>query len=242
MSGARTRRIRRIQDSDELGEFVAKLDAYRAGRDSDWMLRHDTRENPAVWLTTPISSSKMDEPRDESNYETAQQLLNEASGFARRVVYGPDFKFAGYDVKVPPGGYSYLSGGTSERGDAWPGGTISTLLVRADDWGALRCLKQIIDALADYPVLDDEDCSRREWEHDHPSEHECYSDAGDDCPCAVRNHAHIGPGFQPEDADEDGEVYCDRCSEHVVPGTIAGQGNTHGEDDGSNPDQGRLFW
>lgn len=234
MSGARTRRIRRIAAALPL---VKDLRAYEDGRNRDWMFRHDSRENPALWLVTPIShGTRSDDARADSNYEVAERMLNEASGFSA-IVKWPDW--TAQDGTVYPG-VSYLAGGTGTRHDAWPGGTIETLLVRADDAPALLVLERIIRALSDYPVLDDEHCSDLEWRHDHPSEDECYSE-DEECPCAVRNHAHTGEGFGPEDAGENGEVYCRRCSAYVVPGSVVGDGNTHGEDDGSDPDQATLF-
>jgi hypothetical protein len=226
-TGARTRRIQRIAAS-ELGEFTAKLRAHGDERDRDWLTRHDSREDPALWLVAPIShSDRSQDARDDSNYEVAERLLNEASGFAARRQW-PDWTAA--DGTVYPGP-SYLAGGTATRYDAWPGGVIETLLVRADDALALRELRRIIAALEYYPVLDDEHHSDLEWSRAHPSENECYSEDENGCPCAVRNHDHAGPDFRPEDAEDDGQVWCARCREYVIPGTSAGDGNTHDEDE-----------
>ena len=226
MSGARTRRIQRIQ-AGSLGDFVVKLRAHESACDRNWMTRHDSHEDRSVWLVTPIShNGRREDPLDDSNYDTAERLLNEVSSFSERNQWPA---WTAPDGTVYPGTV-YWSGGTSTRDDAWPGGIIETLLVRADDAPALRELERIVNALADYPVLDDEHYSEMEWESNHPSDHECYSE-DEDCPCAVRNHDHTGPDFRPEDADEDGEIYCRSCSEYVVPGSRVGDGNTHGEDD-----------
>jgi len=236
MSGARTHRTRRIAEAMPL---VADLRKHGSLYDQNWMTRHDSREDRELWLTTPIShGNRSEDARDDSNYEVAERLLNEASSFAERCTW-PDW--TAQDGTVHPG-TEYWSGGTRERDDAWPGGVIHTLLVRADDAPALRVLNQIIDALADYPVLDDEHYSDLEWDRNHPDgdDGQCYSE-DEECPCVSRNHAHTGPGFQPEDADEDNEIYCKRCAEYVTPGSIAGDGNTHGEDDSTGPAQGQLF-
>jgi hypothetical protein len=236
--GARARRIKRITESNELGELVAKLRAHEGMCDRSWMTRHDSREDRALWLVTPLShNGRREDALDDSNYDVAARMLNEVSSFGERCAW-PDW--TAQDGTVYPG-VKYISGATATRHDAWPGGVIETLLVRIDDAPALRMLKSIIDALAYYPVLDDAHFSELEWERNHPSDHECYSEDGDDCPCAVRNHDHIGPDFLPEDADEDGEIHCAACGEYVIPGTRVGEGNTHGEDDGSNPDQTALF-
>ena len=170
--------------------------------------RHDSREEPALWLVTPVShGSREESARDDSNYEVAERLLTDASSF----------------------------GEVGTRYDAWPGGVIETLLVRADDAPALRELERITDALADYPVLDDEHCSELEHERNHPSDHECYAD--ELCECEVRNHSHTGPDFRPEDADEDGEIYCRPCSEYVRPGTRVTYGELDDDaDESARPD------
>jgi hypothetical protein len=227
MAGARTRRARRIAASLELGDLVGQLRKHEDACDRNWMTRHDSHEDRSLWLVTPIShGNRSEDARDDSNYEVAQRLIDEASSFAERGKW-PDWTAA--DGTVYPG-TPYWSGGTAERHDAWPGGVIETLLVRADDAPALRVLNRVIRALADYPVLDDGHCGELEWERAHPSDDECYSEDDMGCPCAVRNHDHTGADFKPEDADEDGEVWCRACSEYVIPGSRVGDGNTHGED------------
>jgi hypothetical protein len=222
--GTRARRIRRIAAAMPL---VSQLRAHEDKCDRNWMTRHDSRENRNLWLVTPIShGTREEDARADSNYEVAERLLDEASSFAEAGQW-PDW--TALDGTVYPGA-AYWTGGTSTRNDAWPGGVIETLLVRADDAPALRELGRIIDALEDYPFLDEEHYSALEDERAHPSDSECYSE-DPDCSCAVRNHDHTGPDFRPEDADEDGEIYCKACSEYVTPGSRVGAGNTHGEDD-----------
>jgi hypothetical protein len=228
-TGARTRRQRRIAASAELGEFVGQLRAHQDACDRNWMTRHDSREDCALWLVTPVShGNRSEDARDDSNYEVAKRLLDEASGFAERCTW-PDWTAA--DGTVYPGA-AYWRGGTATRDDAWPGGVICTLLVRADDAAALRVLQRIVSALADYPVLDDAHFYELEWDRAHPDGDAgaCYSE-DEECPCASRNHAHTGSEFRTADADEDNEIYCMRCGEYVTPGSVAGNGNTHGEDD-----------
>lgn len=217
MTATRTRRAQRIAHAMPI---VSKLRAHESECDDNWMTRHDSREDRALWLVTPISHGTREEnTRADSNYETAERLLNEASSFGE---HGQWPAWTAADGTVYPG-EKYVTGGTSTRDDAWPGGIIETLLIRADDAPAIRELERIIDALEDYPVLDDEHFSGLEWDRNHPSDDECYAEY--DCSCAVRNHDHTGPGFAPDDADEDGEIYCQKCSEYVIPGTRVGNGD-----------------
>jgi hypothetical protein len=113
-------------------------------------------------LATPFSrDGGGDEPLAESNYRVIRDDLNRVAGMP-----------------------------ISLRVDAWPGGTIDTLLVRADDALGLRAVQRWVDALADYPVADDRDFAEQQWQHDHPSDSECYGD--DDCPCPARRPRRPG--------------------------------------------------
>jgi hypothetical protein len=218
----RSKRAARIAATAGLGEFISQLRAHEDACDRNWMTRHDSHEDRALWLITPISHGTREEDAlDDSNYAVAERLLNEASSFGERCQW-PDWTAA--DGTVYPG-TAYYTGGTATRDDAWPGGVIETILVRADDAPALRELMGIVSALSDYPVLDDEHHSELEHERSHPSDRECYAD--EQCECEVRNHEHAGDGFGPDDADEDGEVYCDCCREYVRPGTRVIYGELH---------------
>jgi hypothetical protein len=232
MSGARTRRMRRIAASREFGDLVARLRANGAECDSDWMRRHESREDGRLWLTAPVShANKASDTLSDCNYEVAGELLREASGFARWTVYDAAWRFAGTDVKVPRGGYRHRTGGIAERSDAWPGGLIETILVRADDAAALRVLASIITSLADYPSLDDARLAEMEHEEAHPSGHECYG--SDDCGCEVRNHGHApgDPDTDAENTDEDGGIWCERCCDWVPVNTTVTLGVLSGQEE-----------
>jgi hypothetical protein len=158
--------------------------------------RHDSNEE-GLWLALPISmNNREDDARDVSNFRVAERELDAVAAF-----------------------------GTQYRHDAWPGGVILTLCVRADDALALREAQEIVGALSDYPILDDEDHSEREWEMNHPNDSECYAE---DCSCdaaekqrEVEDHESGGHGYHfeglctfvtPVEYDGDGDWWCDTCS------------------------------
>lgn len=140
-------RTRRAKRLARIFPIAAQLSAHGQECDDIWWARRDSRHD---WfeLTTPISrNSRGDTPLAESNFRVTERLLNEGSAF----------------------GFSY-------RYDLWPGGQIQTIVIRTDDAGALRTIQGIVNALSDYPVLSDDDHSELQWEEDHPSETECYSE------------------------------------------------------------------
>lgn len=160
MSGARTRRIARIAAAMPI---VAELIGHTGEVDSVWWSRRvDRSDGPPVWLSTPFSrNGRGDEPLAESNYRVISADIERVAAF-----------------------------GTDYRIDAWSGGTIHTLMVRADDALALRAVAQWVSALSDYPVADDSDHSEEEWSQNHPTNFltgeimECYS-GNDNCSCGV---------------------------------------------------------
>lgn len=154
--GARTRRAARIRYA--MG-IVDELLQHTYDVNSDWMTRrYDYRsdETPGMWLTTPFAKNgRGDTALAESNYRVISADLERVAAF-----------------------------GTDYRVDAWPGGTIHTLLVRSDDALALRAVRQWIDALADYPVADEMDWSELEWEQNHPdADNYCYAEDPESCGC-----------------------------------------------------------
>lgn len=132
--------------------IVEQLEAHGTECDNDWMTR--SASVPTwPWLTTPFSiNPRGDDVLAESNYR----------------VIKADLESVAMDVDY--------------RIDLWPGGTIHTLMVRADDAAALRRVEGWVAALSDYPVADESDYSELEWETNHPSDGECYSE-DEDCPC-----------------------------------------------------------
>lgn len=141
--------------------FAKQLQAHGRECDNIWWARRSDRQD-WFWLTIPLSvNARGDTAIQESNYEVAQQRVDAVSPF-----------------------------GTDYRIDLWPGGQIHTLTVRADDAAALRELDRLVAALQDYPALDEQDVSAREWDHNHPDggERECYAEDG--CSCVYSTHRH----------------------------------------------------
>jgi hypothetical protein len=134
-------------------------------------IRHESREGDSS-RPLPISmNDREDDPRDGSNYRAAERRIDAESAY-----------------------------GTDVRRDAWPGGVIHTLLVRADDALALREAEAIISALSDCGILDERDYDERVWEHNHPTDTECYAE---DCSCAAaQRQAEIDR--HKDDSGEDG--------------------------------------
>jgi hypothetical protein len=171
--------------------LVGQLMAHGKECDGVWWSRRHDGDDDWFTLTTPISvNNRGDEPMPEVNFEVAEETLDRDSAF-----------------------------GTEYRYDAWPGGLIKTLTIRADDALAVRSLGMVLDALADYPSLDDERLSAREWEQNHPSDRECYG--GDECECDFRTHMHVlqisGPDTDVSHYDHPGKGWwlCDACGADV---------------------------
>ena len=183
-AGARATRMRRIAASAELGPLVRKLRGHEAECDSVFWARHDSDEDRALWLVTPVSHGTREEDAiADSNYSVAESRLTRASSFAElhqpRNMHGDP---------LPDWPAYWQSEGLGTRSDAWPGGVIETILVRADDAGALRELSRIISEIEGYPVLDEDHWSELEHERNHPSDHECYADEDEECGCDVAAH------------------------------------------------------
>lgn len=130
----RQRRAHRIA---QVLPIVAELTAHTTECDNVWWTRRmGSDTDNAVWMTTPFSvNARGDSPLAESNY---------------RIIRADLERVAGMDVDY--------------RADAWPGGVIHTLMVRADDALALRAVQQWVTALSDYPVADDMDLAELEAE------------------------------------------------------------------------------
>lgn len=159
---------------------------------------HGTRDHVSVWYATPFMMTRDAEALEESNFTVIRADLE-----------------ARFDESIELHHFGH-----------WACGWYDRLYVRADDPLAILAVEEWHSALQDYPVADDEHYSSTEWEHDHPNDHECYSD-DHECPCDVSQHkrnscarAFIDSG---DEADDDGEWYCETCGDWytVTPEDIA---------------------
>jgi len=194
-------RTRRINRVREIFPFVKRLEDHLAEIERSQWTRPVSRGD-WFWLPLPISKNgRGDEPLAESNFRVAQREIESVAAF-----------------------------GTDYRVDAWPGGVIHTLMIRADDPAAVRMAQRLIDALEEYPILDEMDLAEEEWNQNHPREGECYAE--EECGCEVaeerrrkaerseyhESRGHVQAlseaGFVP-DVDDDGDWWCPDCEEWV---------------------------
>jgi hypothetical protein len=159
-------RTRRAKRLAAIFPIVEELAAHGEEIDGSWMTRRNSRQ---FWfhLSTPISrNGRGGDALVDSNFYTAEKIIDAVSPW-----------------------------GITHRSDLWPGGSIETLVIRADDAFALRELTSIVNWLTNgYPVLDEADYSQREWEENHPQEGECYSEYDcctkcDECGFAISESA-----------------------------------------------------
>lgn len=144
MAGARTKRAARLAKVFD----IAELRDGETAMNRSWMTQ---RDGVYEWYWVPVGVSVHDasDLTVVSNFEVAERMLEAASDFR--------------DVPDRPEAYPG-TGDVRYRYDNWVGPTIKTLMVRADDAGALRVALEIRATLADYPVLSDADLSEREHE------------------------------------------------------------------------------
>lgn len=106
----------------------------------------------------------------------------------------------------------------------WAVGWVDELIYRPSDADAAAIVRELRERLEEYPLLNEDDAYRREWETDHPSPSECYSDEGDDCPCdwrrlgALVEHATKWAAARGHTVDVDysqdgrtADLMCERC-------------------------------
>lgn len=155
MSGARTKRIKRLEKIfpslfAELTEFTNE-----AHQGATFHVERDSLVS--VWFATPFMMTRDADALTESNFEVIRDDLQHIS---------PE----GVDVHH----FSH-----------WACGWYDRLYIRKDDAAQLRAVQAWINALADYPVADEDHFSELEWNRDHPGTYdgECYCDNDD---CSVR--------------------------------------------------------
>lgn len=145
------------------------------------------------WYATPFMHTRDSNALDESNYEVIFRELRE----------------------------NFPNTATDHRFDHWGFGWYERVYVRADDAVAIDAVQRWVSALEDYPIANEEDYYRKEWDANHPSEKVCY--AGDDCSCDYRTHScveKIWLVWDPSvgnDTPSGWEAVCDLCGEHFDP-------------------------
>ena len=108
----------------------------------------------------------------ESNYAVIMRRLAEQAGIdvmSIGFVGVPD----GIDVDRDPIAVASFN--------HWAVGWVHELMIRSDRPDLLAIADQALIAIDDYAILDEDDYSAREWDHNHPSDGECYSDDPECC-------------------------------------------------------------
>jgi hypothetical protein len=150
----------------------------------------ETRDWRAVGVG-PVGQHRDSDARDQSNFQVIYADLSER--FPGRV-----------DVV---------------RFGHWGFGWVEEIAWAANDIRIGQAVSEWADALADYPVADDAHYSELEWEENHPSEAECYSD-DPECPCEANLwhlEAHDGTGCRGDEwvprqlTGDTSEITCEAC-------------------------------
>lgn len=126
--GARTKRAKRLEKIFD----VAELRGDEQAMNRSWMMQRDG-DYEWMWVPVGVSVHYGSSLIEQSNFEVAERMLDEACEFWTRCRY-----------------------------DNWVGPQIRTLMVRVDDAGALRTALEIRACLSEYGILDESDVSERE--------------------------------------------------------------------------------
>ncbi|QLE71133.1 hypothetical protein FGW37_05510 [Streptomyces rectiverticillatus] len=168
--------------------FVEELAEYTKECHKGASMHIDREAFEGLWYALPISRTRDAKALEESNYAVIERDLTER-----------------FPETVEAHSFGHWGYGWYER-----------LYVRRDDAAALLAAQQWVDALASYGIADEEHYSETEYEHNHPSERECYSN-DPDCGCEVKSHecsemlsAAVESG---EVASADEAWWCDFCNE-----------------------------
>lgn len=194
-------RSRRIQRILSAMPVAQKLRDYTKEVHQGATFHINRREMEGMWYATPFMRTRDSGALEESNFQ---------------VIYGDLTKRLPETV-------------SDHRFGHWGCGWFERVYVRADDAPAIKAVGDWIDALADYPIADEQHYSETEWEMNHPSDRECYAEDSEDCSCPVgvrlrEIEAHScliefacavwAPGDKEEytEIDEsDNTFYCDYC-------------------------------
>jgi len=166
--GTRARRIKRIMDSS-LGDFIRECEQYGEQQDTfrrTWSGGFGYSDS-IPYITTPLGTHRDADAMMESNWDVITREMDKVNHFGT---------FSEYDSVIYHREGSCLVG--------WA----EAVQVRKDDAVAIKAAMDIVNALANYPILDDDDFSEREWNANHPGGGKCY---GDCCSCADGEHDRL---------------------------------------------------
>jgi len=124
------------------------------------------------WAAGPVGMHRDSDAYARSNYRVGLAEMIEAAGIDPEEIdhmprTGPE---PDNDSPLYIGAFGH-----------WAVGWIEEILYRADHSGLVAAAYGISQRLEDYPLLDEEDATREEWEENHPEDGSCYSDDPDCC-------------------------------------------------------------
>jgi hypothetical protein len=168
--------------------FAEELAEYSRESHEGASFHIDRRAFEGLWYALPFSRTRDADAREESNFTVISNDL---------------------ETRFPETVQSHSFG-------HWACGWYERLYVRKDDVAAILAAQAWADALAGYPVADEEHCSELEYERDHPNETDCYS-SDPECSCPVNTHEcaeMLASAFESGEVTKDSEEwYCDFCGD-----------------------------
>lgn len=165
--GTRQKRIKRIMAST-LGEFIRECDQNEESREEfrrTWS--GGFGQDSPLYFTTPLGTHRDADTREESNWSVIEKTMDAVNHF---------------------GTYSDNDSVVYHREGSCLNGWNESVTVRRDDAVAIKAAMDLVSALMDYPVLDEDDYSEREWISNHPGGGDCYAEC---CDCADGHHARM---------------------------------------------------
>lgn len=171
--GTRARRAKRIA-ATYLGEFIEQCQQAEVERENfrrKWSggFGYSTdRENGVQYITTPLGTHRDADVLGESNWSVIEPAMQAADSF---------------------GHVSEHAGVVQHTEGSCLNGWNESIVIRVDDAVALKEAMEFVDALQNYPVLDEDDYSGREYASNHPGGGECYVD--NDCECSDGEHHRL---------------------------------------------------
>jgi len=165
--GTRARRIKRIMASS-LGDFVRECDGYEKNREDfrrNWSGGFGRSDSEIPYISTPLGTHRDADALQESNWDVIKREMDKVDLMGA---------YSDYDS------VDYHTEGSCLNG--WN----TSVHVRLDDAVAIKAAMELVHTLQDYPILDEDDYSERQWEQDHPGGGKCYAES--DCSCAEGEH------------------------------------------------------